>query len=641
MNLNFDPNSAEHSEQEEQIENRDFDNLNKSLIRLDSKFQEIYLSTLSISRTIILLELTSLAKNFRALPKERMIAVFVREPHAIFEFIDPMTAQFFSQKIKHLTVKTKDITPLFIDYIHSDSYHNDAFCFSVFPSLFSYFSTYDYTDAASILILDLMQKHVDMRIIHSMCRPFFHSMHSFYNALWYNFHLFLDNREDISNDHLFVMLRDAADLSNSLIEEPHQKVLMAIMQTQPIDEQVLFIDQVIIYDSAKKWLKFSPLFLRLPNDDILNYIHSISHAPVSSESVALASLVSTVHPATIGLPHLLDFGFFKHIPLLFSDYDALQILHLFNEVERPLFNSEERYTIENLKKNLFCPFHSIFYWNIPKSSHSEPDLNMINKHDIIKPFKKKETIFMQMKTNENVDIFNSLLSMDNQINLVQQHYIALQPIYFIELSRFFKGYFKDIENIVDSSIIQYKLIRLIKGIGYQESVVFPYITQLLNKVTPDFGKGVSKLRAKYGEMIRKLNQEHWLLDEIPINTESIFKTLLTMLINLKDLNIGDRLSQILEFFIMVSQIVLKCIDNNRNLMKFFAYLLVRSQEEYLMETLLYLDEVVFRDILLQQVTGYNIKKLWPALMQSFWFVTTNDQDLVIQCHSIRFLKQQK
>jgi hypothetical protein len=217
------------------------------------------------------------------------------------------------------------------------------------------------------MLLELMRLKNGLILVREILKPFFCSMHSFYQVFWCSWIWFswkITERPHATQEEVFQMLQNCLVSSASLIEPPYREVICEFCRNGSTTAQITFINNIIIYKPAKLYFKYSRLFIgcRKQTNALLNYLHPLKNKDEWNDFFIRLVVAHSKSSYIFTTPILIDAAKMIHLPVLFSEYDLSNLSKVVSQME-PLWSDTLNRGRLWLRGSIFRPFFIDVYPN--------------------------------------------------------------------------------------------------------------------------------------------------------------------------------------------------------------------------------------------------------------------------------------
>jgi hypothetical protein len=242
------------------------------------------------------------------------------------------------------------------------------------------------------------------------------------------------------------------------------------------------------------------------------------------------------------------------------------------------------------------------------------------------------------KMNGSIAKMNRVFSVLQQKKTMEEYQETLRESQFMVLSKFFATTVRqmpfDEQRPLDSIK---KCLCFLSEISFVSAATqLPFLVQVLNRVSLDMSVWVPReLRMCFVGLLQSRFPEGRVRENRMIRTP-LHASALLLISDYRKMLFGDRLLRIIDFLKVVQGLECYFVGcGQRKEIELLTFLMVESQNELLLETLIFLYEVMFaRDC--AAVFEVKVKEHWAGLTQAFWSLIADDSALVAECLSIRF-----
>ncbi|KAH0786734.1 hypothetical protein GPJ56_009366 [Histomonas meleagridis] len=521
------------------------------------------------------------------------------------------------------------------------------------------------------MLLEFMRICNNSSYIYQLVEPFLLSQYSYFDAFWYDFSKRVTDLITLTQIQVFKFLAETVQSTLGLIGLPFRSVILSISQLKPISTSTTFLFRVLIYKPSKLFLRHSPFFTNFrPKDTVINIIKRFSREPLTETIHIINSFNGARETPIDTIPNLIDDAHMVHLPLLVSDYDAIEyskIVFSPNSLKKMFVD----YTKDDneRKKTIFSPFQIEFFANRSYLAKS-PDNNTIPKisvdfvlslfkEDQIKAlesewqassyhfpysnYKSKESELYSLykscvEMNQKIDDLNQAIGLTCQLKLMKSYKSSLERHNFLIISYFLKKFETSQNNIIKGAkYVRDELRNLLTIKGNNSYLMIPYMIHVLNQFNCNLSIWIKpEITDRYYELIEnKMSTKY--VESLSFVMNANYVPLLSNLVFDADLRLGDRMTLLLEYLRM-SKLFLENVNWEKtasNRFEFHSFLLVASQNGLLLETILMLENLVFQNLLFTKNFDCQIREMWCVLVQSLWHTIEDDAELMKMCGSIR------
>jgi hypothetical protein len=168
-----------------------------------------------------------------------------------------------------------------------------------------------------------------------------------------------------------------------------------------------------------------------------------------------------------------------------------------------------------------------------------------------------------------------------------------------------------------------------------EVFFYPFLVELLNRVPAPFGRFVSsEMRARFAKLLKQKASDPemaW-----PRQTK-LFKATVRLLQFDESAMLGQRFLLLWEVLQRVNTLVeIFFPEQRQKTTAVTAGLIVASENEALIETLLFLDQVFFATPSISCLLEASLREKWCTLTQGLWLIVADDPRLTGQCTDVLF-----
>jgi hypothetical protein len=353
-----------------------------------------------------------------------------------------------------------------------------------------------------------------------------------------------------------------------------------------------------------------------------------------------------------------------HLPLLVTDYDLNNFAHVFlpDQQYEMLFASLEK-NKPHLEKSVFRPMSMQHYnsrvvntnddckiiepidFEFDRTFFTQDELSLYEsewKRGSTFPPAGKSELFLLWKQatemNAQIEKLNRVFRLIHQRSIAENYQNSLKRHQFMAISKFFVKTVKAFKTSVQKPVacVEEGLAWLVNVKTLNSAFTLPFLVQLLNRISTNLGKWVSPDMEKRFEKI--LNQRFG-SPKFPrgkIMSVPLCETAVTDLTYSKTLPFGGRLLRLLPFLDKFDLIEGKFAGSNLGQrLELVGQLLVASRNSLHLETLLFLDKVIFVTDF-SKLLRITFQRRWCVLTQGLWVFVADDPVLSHQCNEIVF-----
>lgn len=636
--------------------------------KLENKIIELHFNILKISRDLhnIPFILSKEGKKFQKIDRAKILNDMSTEVDQIINRFDPVDSQLVCNNLFFVFHQPEAFAVKTYNYVLNEKINFKVFCKISFPSYFGYFSTLEFCCNAASMILKFISICKNKQYIFQLAETFLQSQYSFYEALWTRFIKKIKRyrtSDMMTRANIYKALVKSLNDVILLIEVPFHQIIIEILKINPISSSISFLLKTIIYKTGKLFLRYHSLCKDFKfKQSVLMVLKEYTQNPCPIEANQIVKILSDENASIFNLPSLIDEGHLIHLPLIFSDYEAIEYCKIV--VSPKIFkNSFLNSKNENeIKKMLFLPFQVQLFSNKQHFRRKKNDffitpyqLFPLNKYfteeqistldfqwqqeNIFKkhfPEKSKEyELYFLYKTieemNQKIDQMNHAIILFGQYQLMEKRYNILEIYHNLVLTRFCEKtkpfqIFK-----MEPQEYCIKCLKIIKNLNYKSiKLKFPFLVNMLNQISIDSIID-NRITSKFQEILDNLSN----INNVFINSYENIKQRPFLILSLTfeyEVKLGDRFQILMDYIDSIQKVASHYkIDD---ICGFHKSLIASSQNQYILETVLLIEKFIFQNKDFTNEIDIELRKRWFTFFQSILIILTEDSDFVSKCSSI-------
>ena len=610
-------------------------------------------------------------KFVKARPGE-IVQLMSQEIGHIMDHVDAALCQAICSNLSMVFHKPELLARMLVDYITSPGFSGsvEAVANLTFTTFFCNFSSFEYVANGGSVLLAMMDMPRALPFVEVFMEPYLLSMYPFYETLWYNFKKLMWPVK-IEDGHILKVLLQSLEMTTKLIDWGYQELLRHYYEVHQFSDKLLVLVKIVIYKSAKVYFRLSPQMMEAPStwEAVLKSLKKLTVAPASRGAQLVAVSLTMSDQQISSTPILVDAAKMQCLPMLVTKYDIANYGRTVLPAGQQAMLSDLGQE-KNLKASVFNVFSMDYYYNRTYFA-SEPECEIIEtiKFKIDRSFftnaewKEYKSIYNSSETKQfrfetmpkNFELFvlyqtaternESIQRMNQTFELLhvkqdmEEYQRSLERFHFLAVLKFWATYMGDIVTCDKRRPLSSMKMGVSWLIGLPDIAAFfarPFLIQLLNTIPVDLELGVTRaMEASFNKILGSFNeilaksQAWWKRDDDLLKSRQ-YGHAIQLIAWSENLKMGNCMELCLEFIETVHSI--PDLGRRDKLLEFYASLIVASQNTRLLRVMLFIDRF-FRMPGLSILAGSLTLERWTRLMQSLWFIVSNDRDLMNLCDS--------